>query len=308
MIDKIEYGDFNKFLVSTGYLLIAIGLLLPYFYLKESFDLQIEAEKLKDFTLNAQEILNAKQSFALSLIKIIPYLSVISIFLGTIFLIFGGNKWRKKQVIEDEKIKEEISKLKKDNRKADFEFDLLRNGEKLSQEEVIRNKENEIKIEQPTISVNERIISAQSSFLLENLIIEKVKAEYSSRYNVITNFRLNNNEFDIILRSLEVKNIGGLDLSKDTIFEIKYISKQITKRYVLNVLFNVNKLISVYPKAITNPVVIFVRANSDDNFDENLIREEIIDEWSIKTIRKWNLIFTTVKDLPDLKFKNLLNI
>jgi len=309
MIDKIEYGDFNKFLVSTGYLLIAVGLLLPYFYLKENFDLQIEQEKIKGFTITAQKILNAKQSFALNLINVIPYLSIFSISIGTVFLSIGGYKWKNKQNIEDEKINEEISKLKKENRKADYDFDILKKGEKIPQEEVIKNKEIEIEIEQPNISSIEKTVSAQSYYLLENLISEKLRKEYSNKYNVLTNYKINNQEYDVILTSID-NNISktGLNLSKDIIVEIKYTSRQINKRYVLDTLTRVAELIKRYPTAITNPVIIFVRTNSEQSFDENKIRKEIIEEWSEKTIRKWNIVFTTLKDISDLEFKTILNI
>jgi len=309
MIDKIEYGDFNKFLVSTGYLLIAIGLLLPYFYLKENFDLQIEQAKIKVLTITAQEIINVKQSFALKLINVIPYLSISSISIGIVFLTCGGYKWKKKQNIEDEKINEEILKLKKENRKADYDFDILKKGEKISQADVIKSKESEIENEQPNIPPNEKIASAQSYYLLENLISEKLKKEYSHKYNVLTNYRINRRDYDVILTSIDNNyNKNRINLSKDIIVEIKYTTKQITKKYVLDTLTRVAESIKTYPTAVTNPVIIFVRANSDQFFDENKIKKEIIEEWSEKTIRKWNIVFTTIQDISALEFKNILNI
>ncbi|MEG0984229.1 hypothetical protein [Algoriella sp.] len=109
MIDKVQYSDFNRFLVSTGYVLITVGLLLPYFYLRENFDLQIEADKIQKLSPIAKSVITEKQKFSLCLIKIIPWLSITSILTGLTSLSFGGSRWHKRQKIEDDKITEEIS-------------------------------------------------------------------------------------------------------------------------------------------------------------------------------------------------------
>lgn len=306
MIDKVQYSDFNRFLVSTGYVLIALGLLLPYFYLRESFDLQIELTRIQLLTPTARQVITQKQLFSLWLIKTIPWLSLFSVLIGVGFLFIGGNRWRKRQIIEDEKVNEEISKLKTENKKATFELESSLKGEKVSQEEVLEIRQKEIQKEQPLISSNEIKLSAQAYFAVEGLIAEKFKKEFSDRYNVLTNYRINNIEFDLILSQFNYDS-KGLGLRKDVIIEIKYSVKKITSQYVIETLKRISSLIDNYPKAVTHPIVFFVMSEYN-SFNEDKIREEIIHEWSQKTINKWNLIFTDLKDLSEMVLKSKINI
>ncbi len=306
MIDKVQYADYNRFLVSTGYVLVAVGILLPYFYLRENFDLQIEASKIQQLTPVARQIINEKHVFSLWLIKLIPWLSLSSIVAGLIFLFIGGSRWRKRQVLEDEKMNEEVNRLKTENKKAILELGRSLNAEKVSEEEVLENKENEIQKEQPSITTSEKQLSAQAYFAIEGLIAEKFKNEFSDRYNVLTNYRINNLEFDIILSAINY-NTTGLDLRKDTIAEIKYTSKMITPQYVIDTLERTNTLLKNYPKAITRPIVFFVTADNS-LFDESYIKREVAKIWSDKTISKWNLIFVDLKQLGEMRLKDKIQI
>lgn len=36
-MEKLDYSDINKFLASLGVVIIGVGIILPYFYLKEDF-------------------------------------------------------------------------------------------------------------------------------------------------------------------------------------------------------------------------------------------------------------------------------
>ena len=311
MIDRIQYSDFNKFLVSTGYLLIALGVLLPYFFLKEDLNLNIEQVRIDNLTKSAKEIIIEKQNFSLIIIKIIPYFSGMSVITGIVFLFIGGKKWKIKQNEEDfnknKKNKQEILKLESENKKSELEYELLKNGEKITKTEILKNREIEIEKETPDITKNEKYLSAQSFYLTESLIAEKFKKEYSGDYNVLSNYRINNHEFDIILSSIN-NDTNKLDLSKDRIVEIKYTARKITKKYVIDTLEKVASLIKVYPKALTNPIVIFVRLNDSFPFNEDKIRLEIEKEWSAKTIRKWNLLFLNINEIPELNFRDKLNI
>lgn len=311
MIDKIQYTDFNKFIVSTGYLLIALGVLLPYFFLKESFGLDIKEKELSELTVKAGEIIIAKQNIASILVIAIPWISLLLFSSGVGFLIYGGKKWKKKQLDEDsnknQKHNAEISKLESEIKRNNLEYkNLLNSGTKISSKKVIENRRNEIKIESPNSSEKETSQIAQSYYLIESLIAEKFKQEYSNEYNILTNYRVNNHEFDIILKSIN-NDTSKLHLGKDNIVEIKYTTQKITSKYVLETLRNVSSLIKSYPAGIKRPIVIFVRANEEINFNEQKIRQSIKEEWSEKTINKWNLLFLTVNEISDIKFREKLN-
>lgn len=306
MIDKVQYSDFNRFLVSTGYVLIAVGLLIPYFYLRENFDLQIQTDAIQKLTPTAQTIIEEKHKFSYWLIKLIPWLSIGSIAIGIFFLLVGGNRWRKRQKVEDDKISEEINKLRTENKRATFELDKSLNAEKVSTDEVFKLKEREVQTAHPLMSDGERKISAEAYFAIEALIAEKFKNEFSDRFNVMTNYRINNLEFDIILSGVNHPT-SRIDLRKDVIVEIKYSTKRITAQFVIDTLERTNSLLNSYPKAITNPIVFFVMSDSSA-FVEAKIRTEIVEMWSEKTISKWNLIFVDIKQLTDMKLKDKILI
>ena len=48
-MQKIEYGDLYKFLVSVGVILIGFAVLIPYFYLKEDFGLCVPQSDMARF-------------------------------------------------------------------------------------------------------------------------------------------------------------------------------------------------------------------------------------------------------------------
>lgn len=56
-MQKIDYGDINKFLVSIGLVLIALAVLTPYLYLKEDFGLYIEQSKIDQMQEPIKELI-----------------------------------------------------------------------------------------------------------------------------------------------------------------------------------------------------------------------------------------------------------
>lgn len=122
----------------------------------------------------------------------------------------------------------------------------------------------------------------------------------------MSNYRINNLEFDIILSPIDYP-VSGSDLRKDIIVEIKYSAKKITSEYVIETLDKTAKLLKNYHKAITNPIVFFVMAEKF-NFDENTILREAEELWSKKTIIKWHLLFVDLTELAEMKLKDRIFI
>ena len=63
-MEKLNYNDFNKFLVSLGVILIGLALLIPWLFLKESYNIptKIEIDSLTDISKN---IIEVKQGYLL---------------------------------------------------------------------------------------------------------------------------------------------------------------------------------------------------------------------------------------------------
>jgi hypothetical protein len=307
MIEKAQYGDFNRFSVSIGLILLALGVLLPYLYMKESFDLLIKKDDLTLLTPIAQEIINSRQGYIQKLVLAIPFLSIGSVLAGITLLIIGIKNWRKRQVVEDNKLVSELNKTIAEEAKLKAEESKIRKeGEKLSQPEIVENKRREIEKSEPSLSTSEKNLSVLNYLLVEAMIAEKFKQEYSDRYNVHSNYKINNQKFDIILERIN-NNTEGINLNKDAIVEVKYVRK-IDKRLVRDTFQKIGNALKAYPKAITNPIIIFVSNDVDENTNKEELLSSIISEWSEKTISKWIVRFVNVEDLPTIKLKDIINI
>lgn len=308
MLDKVQYGDYNRFLASIGLVLIALGLLLPYFYLKENFDLLIKNEDLNALTDVARGIITTRQNYTQQLITIIPIASSLSILSGIILLIIGLRNWKRRQNIEDDKTLQERDKIIAEMAKIRAETDkIIKEGKKIPLQEVIENKNKEIQKTEPDISERERKGIVSKYLLVEALVAEKFKREYSDQYNVLVNYKVNNREFDIILSAINEDTKKRFNFKKDVIVEVKY-TRKINKQIVNQAIQQTGELIKAYPNAFTNPIVLFVMEEPVTNVDKDELLSKIISEWSEKTVSKWNIKFIQVDELPDIRLKDLLGI
>jgi hypothetical protein len=83
-MEKIDFGDVNKFLVSIGLFLISLSIAFPYFYLKEDFGLTIESSVIEKYSPELQEFIKTKQNYAINIQSIIPWASIIFFLVGGI--------------------------------------------------------------------------------------------------------------------------------------------------------------------------------------------------------------------------------
>ena len=65
-MQKIDYGDLNKFLVSMGLVLIGLAALVPYFYLRGDYGIIIEQEKFNCLQEPIQSYLLEKQNVVIN--------------------------------------------------------------------------------------------------------------------------------------------------------------------------------------------------------------------------------------------------
>ena len=61
-MQKIEFGDINRFFVSIGLFLMGFALIIPYFYLKEDFGLYLKEDDIAKYDVQIVEIIQAKRS------------------------------------------------------------------------------------------------------------------------------------------------------------------------------------------------------------------------------------------------------
>ncbi len=244
-MQKIDYGDINKFLVSIGLVLIGLAILTPYFYLKEDFGLYIEQEAIEKFQEPIQKIITSKQEHVIRIQKYIPWTSFGLLILGLISSIIGLVRWFKRQAKHDEKFDKEIQRL-------DLELESLTTEEK---EEKAKKEVHEIELEEEALPVSTtRTATTKGTAYLDYIKIEKnitrVFENYKSpNFEILSQQRLGNKfEIDLLLKAKPKKY-------SDRIVEIKYFRSQLPLSIIFKTLHQLNTYISYYKNAAKKQVI-----------------------------------------------------
>lgn len=219
-MSQFEYNDLNKFFVSVGVFLIGLTFLLPWLFLRESFDLLVKAEDLNKLTITAKTIIENRQALIGTYSWLIPIISSLSFIVG-IFLIYKGIKgWRKLQIIIE--TREDLT-----NKKLTLEIVKMSETEKfekVSKDIEISQKENPL-IEIPREKSKENYVALTQKYLeVERKLGELIRSSVNDKFKVYQDFMIDGNAFDLLLQS-------PLLLDKDIVFEIKYSSSRIGGQY-----------------------------------------------------------------------------
>jgi hypothetical protein len=243
-MQKIDYGDINKFLVSIGLVLIGLAVLVPYLYLKEDFGLYLEQSQIDKFQDPIKELITSKQNQVINVQKLIPWISFAFLLLGLSSSIIGLVRWFQRQSKIDEKFDKEIKKL-------DLEIDSLTPEEKRQK---VMKEVNEIEKEEqlePEMSIT--TYSEKQAYLnymnVEDSIIKVFENYNSPNFDILSQQRLGGRfEIDILLKS-KTKRFS------DRIVEIKYFRKQLPYSIIEKALQQLNTYISYYKQVANKQVV-----------------------------------------------------
>lgn len=210
---KFEFSDLYKFVVSLGVVLISLSVLAPWLFLKEPFDLFKTDAELMALTDVARTAILSRQKSVAFILKFISWFSTVGSACGITLICFGLKKWHANQLLLDEQTKLEVEIKKQSLRDA--------TKDEIEEAEV---KDFEIMgvggaVVGGAAQVNYQFNSFQASYRqLENMVTNRLKDIYGSKYNVETNKMVGGVEIDILLRAKEM-------LSKDWIIEVKSIRK-----------------------------------------------------------------------------------
>lgn len=302
-MEKIEYGDVNRFLVSTGLVLISLSLAVPYFYLSDDFGLYIEQEKVKSFSVTIQTIISDKETIVTTIQKYILWTSLGLFVTGLGLLVVGLIRWFKRQRKIDEKENLDIQKLK-------LEIDDLTPEEKREKAkvEVEANEIAEI-VENKKLSDSTpnpiRELAVSNYLKVEERIINHFKNYKTDNFQILDNVKIAGRFWvDILLESKTTDYA-------DRIVEIKFASKKLTYSLIADALNKLDQYLNFYlgfydRKAVPVLIVIFSsetemtndklrvlaqRAHSDtDNYKSlkrlqvHFISEDQIETFDIKSI------------------------
>lgn len=205
---KFEFGDLYKFIVSLGVVIISISVLVPWLFLKESFDLYKPEADLKSVTSVAHAAILGRQEAVAFIVKFIPWFSAIGCICGSIFVFAGLKKWHANQLLLDEQTKVEVELKKqslRDATKDEIALSAARDMHALAPDE--------------SHTTNYTLSAFEASYAqTESSVAKRLQHIYARTYEVESNKMVAGVEVDVLLR-------GRSWLTKDYIVEIKTIRR-----------------------------------------------------------------------------------
>lgn len=236
-MSQFEYNDLNKFFVSVGVFLVGLTFLLPWLFLNENFDLLVKVEDLDKLTTSAQKIIKQRQFLIGTYSLVIPIISIISFLVGGYLILKGIKGWRKLQIVLEKR--EELI-----NKKLSLEII------NLSYDEKLEKVSKDIKISQiinPITDIKSNkeanLSLAQQYLKVEKTLGDLLRKAFSDKYKIYQDFRIEENEFDILFKS-------PLLSDKDIIFEIKYSSSRVGGQYFYQSILQLKTSLSYYRNKI----------------------------------------------------------
>lgn len=211
-MNKLEYDNLYKFLVSLGIVLIALPLaVIIYFYnLNPILISQTDYELLSEYSL--QMITNRNQLLS-TFIKVFPWFAAISILIGVILIICGIYKWFFIQKKLDKKLDSETTikaldelqvsaeEVSEKVKKETEEIDDLDDNKEMQHNNLAQDKHPQIK-------------ALEKYYEIEDLCFNYFTKKYIKNFDFKRNIRIGNTYYDFIGVSLNDE--------PDLVFEIKY--------------------------------------------------------------------------------------
>ncbi|TDO24639.1 hypothetical protein [Pedobacter duraquae] len=294
-MEKIEYGDVNKFLVSIGLILIVLSFIIPYYSLKEDFGVYLENSKIMQLQPHMQILILRKQMQVAFLQDIIPYISILLFSGGVLISQWGLCRWFKRQKSIDEKFDTELAKSK-------LELTAM------SPVEVFEKAQNEVD-EIEAANTEESQTPTSNNSLIEYLKVEErvynlFKNNRNKNFETYSQMRLGQIEIDIVMAS---KSSAFLD----RIIEIKYYQTNFNHYVVDKALVQLNNKI-IYYKSNTNrnavPVLMIIyEPNTLGTGNIPSVQAQVI-EWASQypDLNHLKIVFSTISEIETFDVKILL--
>lgn len=295
-MEKIEFGDVNKFLVSIGIILIAFSFITPYYFLKEDFGIYLEVSKFNSLQPHIQQLILKKQCQIALIQKLIPFASVILFLSGTRLSVWGLQRWFKRQGFIDERFDTELAKLK-------LEITSMTTAEVV---EKARNEVQEIESNssKASLKVDKNVDPLLSYLQIENRVYQKFKSYNSKHVDISTQINVGKIHIDILMVARKSTFI-------DRVIEVKYF-KENTARIVLeNALVHLSKTIIYYKdqtgrKAL--PVLLVIYEPNTLNRDElPTIKQKLLElNNQYPGLDRLKVEFSEVNEIEEFNVQELL--
>ncbi len=236
---QLEYGDYYKFIASAGIALIAGAVVVPWMFLREPFDLAIEASKIPLLTQDSQNIVHARQHVITVIVYALPKMSVGLATAGALLTVIGLIGWHSRQSVRDKS--EDLTARKLEEELKAMSPAQIEERAKIEVENVEQAADEPL-----PLPVAHHVSSLVASALaVEQAVQEKLRSAFSSFGTVMGNQRLGSAEFDAIIRTKS---------SSPIIVEIKYIRKGFNRGWLINTISNLTLRMAIYTKTINENV------------------------------------------------------
>lgn len=294
MASQLEYGDYYKFIASAGIALIVGAVAIPWLFLREPFDLAVEASKIGSFTPDAQNIIHTRQHLIAVIIGSLPIASGIMLVVGAVLTAIGLCSWHSRQSVRDhsedlqaEKLSKELKAMSPEQIETKAKTDL----------------ENEDEMDSafaPTKSP-----TAVSSLLaVEQALLSKIGTCLGSSANLLTNQSLGNVEYDAIIRAKDAKRI---------IVEVKYIRKGFNRGWFSETVNGLASRMALYTKTFDESctgllLVVIATSNSPLSSKLGQMSEELraSNPSRLENIRVHSVYQSDIAGMPCLELTKIV--
>jgi len=288
-MNKPEYSDLYKFIVSLGLILIAFAILLPWLFLRESFDVLVSASEIANLTQTAQALISYRQNVSLWFVQNIFLISSIPAVAGLVTLISGLVFWRRKQLVVDQKDVLETEKLRLEVKKMSPEQIVEKVLKEVTEDVQFEEVENAPILEKPS-----QVSAINKYFEIENIVIKKLTGCFGSA-NVRPHLKVGNTEVDVLVR---------LSSKERAIFEIKSVRNPTNIfRRLRDITDTLVKAVESYDKLTTHQNIKGIGLLIVSNDYADSLEREHLDRVVVKVVEKIfiRIITLTEKEFLDLK-------
>jgi hypothetical protein len=246
-MNKLDFSDLNRFLVSVGLIFYAFAFAVPWLFLKESVSFKLSLQEFESLTPQSQSFLVNRTSKAELILTLIPWISLVLILFGTTAIVIGIRRWLRKQRIADEMESLDLQKKRSELKPISEEEVVEKAKLEVNQEgkNIVREGDFTV-LKAPSHEKWQRVID------VEKLIATKLLSYNSFEYEVNQNVKIEGEEVvDILLSAYSPKK-------RDKLIEVKLFEQKIKFQSVIDAMQRLNKLGSAYLKILKKSPLMYL--------------------------------------------------
>jgi hypothetical protein len=255
---QLEYGDLYKFVASAGIALVAGAFAVPWLFLREPFDLTIDASKLKTLTPVARDAVMHRQEIVAGILAWLPWASAVLAILGSVLIICGLAMWYRRQRVRDRGEEAATKKAEQELQHMtvqEVEAKALQELESVEEES-----------QQPQVVAPVQVpVSAVDAYLdAERALFARMSECLGPDVQIQTNRMVGNVEYDAIVR---------LGSGERVIVDVKYIRKGFNSGFLAEAVNGLTARTALYASRFSAPsraVLVIILASPNSIFVEKI--------------------------------------